>query len=194
MSSTKKVIITDLAGDLEWYAYRYGYNEVKFVFTQNGSPFDLTDYKFSFVVRELGTDRTLFQAEEGEGVINGQDSGILTIFFDENDAAQYLKRQDKFFFELPFVFDNKKFRFGEGHLYLQKERNKSTANKTLAMPTMDMSGPIVSVNVFAFGAAIDFSALGPSALQNLLDAILSNMTDEQKAEMWSKLAPYSLGL
>lgn len=190
MSTT--TINTDLGKNLEWRAYRYGHNEVKFVFTEDGDPFGLTDFEFSMIFRSPGKSSEVLELDEDGGISNGGANGILTITLTAEDIETLV--QDRYYFEIRYTKDGNQYRLSQGYIHLQKEQNQSNDNVEIAMPVTDSAGQTVNMSVYALGAVIDFSTLDSAALQNLLDAILSSMTDEQKAEMWSKLAPYSLGL
>lgn len=175
MSNT--IINTDLGKDLEWKAYRYGYNEVKFLLTQNGSPFDITDYEFELVFREPGKSVEVLKLDEDGGITNGGATGVLTVSLTDSSISSDLKK-DRYFFELRYIKDDKQFRFTQGYIELQKERNKANTNAEVSMPVTDSSGTTVNVTVLAFGSEFDISSLTPTQLQQL----------------WAALAPYSLGL
>lgn len=171
------IINTDLGKDLEWRAYRYGHNEIKFLLSQNNAPFDLTDYEFTLVFREPGKSQEVFELDEAEGLSNGGATGVLTVALEADDIADSLKK-DRYFFEIRYVKDGNQFRLTQGFIELQKERNKSNDNAEVSMPVTDSSGQTVNVTVLAFGSEFDISSLTESQLQQL----------------WNALAPYSLGL
>lgn len=188
MSTT--TINTDLGKNLEWRAYRYGHNEVKFVFTENGDPFDLTDFEFSMVFRSPGKSTEVLELNEDGWISNGGANGILTITLTAEDIEDLV--QDRYYFEIRYTKGGNQYRLSQGYIHLQKEQNQSNDNIEIAMPVTDSAGQTVNMSVYALGAVIDFSTLDSAALQNLFDAILNAMTPEQKAILWNAMAEEQL--
>lgn len=142
-------IITDLSVQKEWVARRGVNNQFTLNFTEDGEPFDISEYTFILNIRKIGANNLKLQLDEADGLINGTTSGVLSIQLSESNTDSLMAQS--YFYSLEYDIEGVSYGLLHGTLKLVQQYNENQVNNEITV-SVNLAGSEVNLNITLGGS------------------------------------------